>query len=73
VDNEGQAFWLYPKLSGKVVAEYHAGDGEKRAGAFGRAIGFFGNDRLLWGSLYGVLGLRRHSEQRLGRIAACCR
>ncbi len=40
VDNEGQAFWLYPKLSGKVVAEHYAGDAEKRAGAFGRAIGF---------------------------------
>jgi Ser/Thr protein kinase RdoA (MazF antagonist) len=32
-------FWLYPRLPGKVVTEHYEGDAEKRAGAFGRAIG----------------------------------
>lgn len=40
VDDEGQAFWLYPKLSGKVATEHYAGDAERRAEGFGKAIGF---------------------------------
>lgn len=39
VDEEGQMFWLYPRLPGKVVTEHYGDDAEKRAGAFGRAIG----------------------------------
>lgn len=45
VGSEGQAFWLYPRLPGKVVTEHYDGDAEKRAAAFGRAIGFL-HERL---------------------------
>jgi Ser/Thr protein kinase RdoA (MazF antagonist) len=39
VDSEGQMFRLYSKLPGEIVIEHYGGDAEKRAGAFGRAIG----------------------------------
>jgi Ser/Thr protein kinase RdoA (MazF antagonist) len=45
VGSEGQAFRLYPRLPGKIVTEHYDGDAEKRAGAFGRAIGFL-HERL---------------------------
>jgi Ser/Thr protein kinase RdoA (MazF antagonist) len=45
VGGEGQTFRLYPRLPGKVVTEHYGGDAEKRAGAFGRAIGFL-HERL---------------------------
>jgi Ser/Thr protein kinase RdoA (MazF antagonist) len=53
VDDEGQAFWLYPKLSGKVFAEHYAGDAEQRAGALGRAIGFLHEHLQACGDLSG--------------------
>jgi len=45
VGSEGQTFQLYPRLPGKVVTGHYGGDAEKRAGAFGRAIGFL-HERL---------------------------
>ena len=45
VGSEGQAFRLYPRLPGNVVTEHYDGDAEKRAAAFGRAIGFL-HERL---------------------------
>lgn len=45
VGSEGQTFRLYPRLPGEIVTEHYGGDAEKRAGAFGRAIGFL-HERL---------------------------
>jgi Ser/Thr protein kinase RdoA (MazF antagonist) len=45
VGSEEQAFQLYPRLPGEIVTDHYGGDAEKRARAFGGAIGFL-HERL---------------------------
>ena len=45
VGSEGQTFRLYQRLPGEIVTEHYGGDAEKRARAFGKAIGFL-HERL---------------------------
>jgi Ser/Thr protein kinase RdoA (MazF antagonist) len=51
---EGQTFRLYPRLPGEIVIEHYGGDAEKRAGAFGRAIGFLHERLRACGGLKGI-------------------
>ncbi|MCP4540564.1 MAG: phosphotransferase [Chloroflexi bacterium] len=53
VNNKGQAFWLYPKLAGEVVAEHYTGDAEQQAEALGKAIGFLHGHLQACGDLSG--------------------
>jgi Ser/Thr protein kinase RdoA (MazF antagonist) len=39
VSKEGQAYSLYTQLPGQIITEHYEGDAEKRACAFGKAIG----------------------------------
>ncbi len=72
VDNEGQAFWLYPKLPGKVFAEHYAGDAEQQAEALGRAIGFLHGHLQACGDLSGFRDMNLIGQIQEWAIPCIC-